>query len=300
LSLFDPEPGQDPGAGAAAAAAPPVRGAEATGELSDCPARAGRGIRLRLELAYDGSGFRGFATQSGQRTVAGVLADAIATVVRHPIEVTCAGRTDAGVHALGQVAHVDVGAGVDLKRLWKSLNRMLAPAVVVRALSVAPEGFDARRSARARHYRYLVLQADSADPLLAPVCWHVAEELDLRAMRAGADALVGEHDFRAFCRRAPGTETGASVIRRVLDARWSQCQPLLGRLRPGEQLLAFDVSASSFCHQMVRSMVGTLVEVGRGRKSAASVVQLLRAGDRSHAMAVAPPHGLCLVSVDYA
>ena len=280
MTLFDPGPGPQPGAGV--------------------PSAAGTTIRLRLELAYDGSGFRGFAAQAGQRTVAGVLADAIATVVRHPVTLTCAGRTDAGVHAEGQVAHVDVRGDVETARLWKSLDRMVGPEVVVRSLSVAPDGFDARRSARARHYRYLVLQAAAADPLLRASCWHVAEELDLRTMMAGADVLVGEHDFRAFCRRPPGAAPGAPVVRRVLDARWSECRPLLGRLAAGERLLAFDVSAGSFCHQMVRSMVGTLVEVGRGRRSPADVMALLRSGDRSHAMAVAPPHGLCLVSVDYA
>jgi tRNA pseudouridine38-40 synthase len=284
LTLFDlgPEPG-------------PARGA-ATTTAERLPAQT---VRLRLELAYDGSGFRGFAAQTGQRTVAGQLAQAIATVTRHPVEITCAGRTDAGVHALGQVVHVDVREDLDVARLVKAVNAMLAPAVVVRRAERAEEGFDARRSARARHYRYLVLEAAAADPLLVPVSWHVPGPLDLRAMSAGADALVGEHDFRAFCRRPPGTDSTEPIVRRVLDASWSESRPRPDGLARHERLLRFDVSANAFCHQMVRTMVGMLVEVGRGRRRPSDLVWLLRSGDRSQAISLAPPQGLCLVSVDY-
>jgi tRNA pseudouridine38-40 synthase len=256
-------------------------------------------VRLCLEVAYDGSGFRGFAAQAGQRTVAGELAAAIATVVRHDVELTCAGRTDAGVHALGQVVHVDVRADVDLARLVKGVNAMVGPAVVVRRAREAPPGFDARRAALARTYRYLVLEAGAPDPLLGPVSWHVAEPLDLRAMQAGADALLGEHDFRAFCRRPPGTEPGLPIPRLVLDARWSEASPRPDGLAPHERLLRFDIGARSFCHQMVRSIVGTLVDVGRGRRRAADVPAMFRDGDRSRGMTVAPAQGLCLLSVDY-
>ncbi len=125
--------------------------------------------RLRLTISYDGAGFRGFAVQPGQRTVAGVLADAIAVVVGHRVELVCAGRTDAGVHARGQVVHVDVREDVDTARLVRSVNTLLKPTVVVRSAELAPPGFDARRSARARHYRYLILEDETSDPLLAPV-----------------------------------------------------------------------------------------------------------------------------------
>ena len=280
MSLFDPDPGPVPGPGVA-------------GDDS------GERVRLRLLVAYDGAGFRGFAAQDGQPTVGGALAGAIATVVRHPVELTCAGRTDAGVHALGQVVHVDVRADVDVARLVKSVNAMLGPAVALRHAMVSPAGFDARHSATARHYRYLVLEADSPDPLLGPVSWHVPGPLDLRAMQAGADALLGEHDFRALCRRPPGTPADAPIVRRVLDARWSESRPRPDGLGPHERMLRFDVSARSFCHQMVRSMVGTLVEVGRGRRRAADVTGMLRAADRSSGVTVAPPQGLCLVAVDY-
>ena len=312
MRLFDldPEPGPPPATGVGAAGGPPPAPAApraAAGRIG--PAAAGGGddpgavrpgrVRLALVVSYDGAGFRGFAAQAGQRTVAGELAAAIATVVRHDVELTCAGRTDAGVHALGQVVHVDVRTDFDLARLVKGVNAMVGPAVVVRRALVAPEGFDARRAALARHYRYLVLQADSPDPLLGPVSWHVADGLDLRAMQAAADALLGEHDFRAFCRRPPGSEPGRPIVRLVLDARWCEQQPRPDGLAPHERLLRFDVSARSFCHQMVRSMVGTLVEVGRGRLRAADVPAMLREGDRSRGTTMAPPQGLCLVSVDY-
>ncbi len=304
MSLFDldPAPGAAPGAGveAAAGAAPPspVPATEGVTRPAQDPAPAAL-VRLRLVVSYDGSGFRGFAAQAGQRTVAAELAGAIATVVRHDVELTCAGRTDAGVHALGQVVHLDVREDVDVARLTRSVNAMLAPAVVVRRADPVEADFDARRAARARHYRYLVLEAGALDPLLASLCWHVGEPLDLRAMQAGADAVLGEHDFAAFCRRPPGAARHEPIVRRVLDARWSEARPRPDGLTDGERLLRFDISARSFCHQMVRSIVGTLVEVGRGRRTPADVPALLRTGDRSRGMTVAPPQGLCLVSVDY-
>lgn len=249
--------------------------------------------RWRLLIAYDGSGFRGFAAQEGQATVAGALAGALARTARldEPLPIVCAGRTDAGVHAWGQVAHVDLPEtlrkGLDLV---KSINRQLAPKVVVRSAEPAPPGFDARRSATARHYRYLVRNAPVPDPLLAPFSWHVAEPLDLRAMVAASDALIGEHDFRGFCRRPPGAGAHEPIVRVVTSAEWSQVPCTL---------LRFDIRAGSFCHQMVRSLTGALVAVGRGRGNAATVVAQLRAGTRAGAAQPAPPNGLCLVSVSY-
>jgi tRNA pseudouridine38-40 synthase len=257
-------------------------------------------VRLRLTVSYDGAGFRGFAAQPGQRTVAGSLAGAIAVVVGHPVELVCAGRTDAGVHAKGQVVHVDVREGVDRDRLVRSVNALLKPSVVVRSAEIAPPGFDARRSARSRRYRYLVLEDATPDPLLAPLSWQVPGPLDLRAMASGADALLGEHDFRAFCRRVPGTESATPIVRRVLDARFAQVKVPPDDLGSGARLLRFDIEATSFCHQMVRSVVGLLVEVGRGRRRVSDVTWLLQVGDRSRSGGViAPPQGLCLLGVDY-
>lgn len=266
---------------------------------SEAPATT---VRLRLDIAYDGSGFRGFAEQPGQRTVAGVLVEAIATVVRHRSVVTCAGRTDAGVHAQGQVVHVDVVADVDVERLVRSVNALIGPEVVIRRAQVAVPGFDARRAALRRHYRYLVHEAEGRDPLLAKVAWTVPGELDLRAMAAGADALLGEHDFRSLCRRPPGASPDDPIVRRVLHAQWSVAGPTepMSSVVQWGRLLRFDVSATSFCHQMVRSMVGLLVAVGRRRRTAADVHWMLQRSDRSGAPDPAPPHGLSLISVDYA
>jgi tRNA pseudouridine38-40 synthase len=310
LTLFDPDLGAAPeaaGVGSTMAgsdAVAPTASTAAEPVPTDAPRRGDEvptvTTRLRLTISYDGVGFRGFAVQPGQRTVAGALADAIAVIVGHRVELVCAGRTDAGVHAKGQVVHVDVREGVDRARLIRSVNTLLKPTVVVRSAEVAPPGFDARRSARARRYRYLILEDETPDPLLAPLAWHVPGPLDLRAMASAADALLGEHDFRAFCRRVPGTEVGTPIRRRVLDARFTDIPVRPGELGPGARLLRFDISATSFCHQMVRSVVGALVEVGRGRRRAADVNWLLQSGDRSRVGGViAPPHGLCLVGVDY-
>jgi len=266
--------------------------------------------RLVLVVAYDGSGFRGFAAQPGARTVAGELASAMRKVVGHDVHLVCAGRTDAGVHARGQVIHCDIDpftrGDADVpseeyaRRLARSLNSMLAPEVVVQEARFASGDFDARRSAASRRYRYLVFESAVADPLLAKVSWHVPGPLDLRAMAQAADCFLGEHDFRAFCRRPPGVGADEPIVRRVLDARWrvvsaSECEH--GGASP--RLLGFFVEAESFCHQMVRSMVGMLVEVGRGRRTAAQVMWMLRGTRRDPAVAVAPPQGLCLVSVSY-
>jgi tRNA pseudouridine38-40 synthase len=250
-------------------------------------------FRVRMTVAYDGTGYRGFAAQPQQKsvkTVAGDLAGAIGKVLGHPVELTCAGRTDAGVHAWGQVVSFDAHGApdeVDLEGLRRSLNRMLGPAVVVREAAAAPEGFDARRWATARAYRYTVLNRAEPDPFLARTAWHVEETLDLRAMQLACDPVIGEHDFSAFCRRP---QEDASLVRRVHDARW---------LDLGEGLLRFDVEANAFCHQMVRSLVGLMVAVGSGRKRAGDVAWILRSGDRHKAGQPAPPQGLCLWEVRY-
>ena len=275
-------------------------------------------VRWRLKVAYNGSGFHGFAAQDGQRTVAGALVEALGRVIGTPITLTCAGRTDSGVHALDQVVHFDIPAGrsaaLDPAMVVKSCNSQLGPTIAVRHAEVAPEGFDARRSATARRYRYLVVNAPVADPILAGLSWHVADPLDLRSMAAASDALLGEHDFRAFCRRVPGTSPSDPIHRRVVDARWSDVGGMprssgsegsIARVGdPGlvpavGRLLAFEIEANAFCHQMVRSLVGTLVDVGRGRKRPSDMLWILRSADRQEAAQPAPPQGLTLVAVRY-
>lgn len=248
-------------------------------------------MRVRALVAYDGRGFRGFWPNAGVRTVGGVLSEAIGKVLGQPVELACAGRTDTGVHASGQVISFDAPADADLARLHQALNSMLGPEVSVQRVEQADPQFDARFAAKARAYRYTVLNRPDPDPFLAATAWHIAEPLDLRALKAGADPLIGEHDFSSFCRRPkPSDGSEVSLVRRVLDASWVDL---------GDGVLRFDIEASSFCHQMVRSIVGALVECGRGKRTPADMMALLRARDRSGAPTPAPPHGLNLWHVTY-
>lgn len=247
-------------------------------------------VRLRLTVAYDGRGFRGFAAQPGVKTVGGALIDALQKVLGHPVQLTCAGRTDAGVHGWGQVVSFDAAAdGLDLEKLRRSVTKLCAPAIVVREAAIAPAGFDARRWATARAYRYTVLNRVVPDPFLAATSWHVEEPLELSAMRLACDPIIGEHDFGSFCRVPRGVDS-FSMVRRVHEARW---------LDLGDDVLRFEIEASSFCQQMVRALVGFMVEVGRGNRRAGEMAGVLRARDRSMAAHLAPPHGLCLWSVTY-
>lgn len=262
--------------------------------------------RWRLDLAYDGSTFRGLAVQPGAETVAGVLTAAIARTLRldAPPRLVAAGRTDAGVHALGQVAHVELpdplfADGSGPERLVTALNHQLAGRVTVTAAAPAAPGFDARFSATWRAYRYLVVEADA--PGLGFVdawSWRVAGPLDLAAMnRAGASA-VGEHDFRAFCRRPDRVASGEALTREVLSLAWAEADDAAG-LVGGSRVLRLDIVARSFCHQMVRSLVGAMVAVGRGRLDEGEVASRLVAPARDRLPAPAPAAGLCLVAVGY-
>jgi tRNA pseudouridine38-40 synthase len=258
--------------------------------------------RWRLLLAYDGAAFRGFAVQPEVPTVAGVLRAALERTARlsQAPMITCAGRTDAGVHARGQVVHVDLPAiPYDGEGLARALNRQLAPDVVVRRAEEAAPGFDARRSATGRAYRYLIWNAPAPDPLLAPVAWHVSDELDLGSMRTASDVLLGSHDFRSFCRRPPGSDATEPIVRRVTRAQWSVDDDREAADAGEGRLLRFEIEASSFCHQMVRSVVAALADVGRGRQTAAGLMERLRAANRTGLPEPAPAQGLCLVSVAY-
>jgi len=264
--------------------------------LFDVPERAvpeGPLVRVRLTVAYDGTDFHGFAANPGVRTVAGTLAEAIERILRHQIQIVCAGRTDKGVHAQGQVISFDAAQSrLDPVALVRALNMLCGPTIAVRdPLIVSPE-FDARHSARARRYRYTVLNRPEPDPFLARIAWQVKSPLELSAMRLACDPLYGEHDFASFCRRPKGGGDGPppSLVRRVIDARWHDL---------GDGRLRFDIAASSFCQQMVRSIVGTMIDVGSGKRRAGEVAAMIAAGDRSAAGQIAPPHGLCLWEVDY-
>jgi len=240
---------------------------------------------IRLDVAYDGAGFRGYAKQDGMRTVQGELESALEAVLGAPVATAAAGRTDAGAHALGQVVSFSTDADVVAERLGRSVNGIVGPEISVMAASVAPDGFNARFSASWRRYRYLIGIGPAPDPLTRHVVWHVDRVLDVGAMRRIAEALVGEHDFSSFCKKTEG-----SAVRRVEEAEW----------REGPGRLELWIRANAFCRQMVRSVVGYCYDVGRGFSDPSGAADVIAARDRSAVATVAPPHGLTLWEVGYA
>ena len=249
-------------------------------------------VRVRLDLGYDGTDFSGWATQPGRRTVQGVLEAALGTALRlDPApRLTVAGRTDAGVHARGQVAHVDLDQAVwagSVDALQGRLAGLLPSDVRVRRLALAPAGFDARFSALSRRYAYrLDDSVGGPDPLRRHEVVHVRHRLDLDAMVAASLPLLGEHDFAAFCR----SREGATTVRALLRLGWR---------RKDSGLVVADVEADAFCHSMVRALVGALLAVGAGRRGVDWPAQVLAAGVRDSAVTVAPAHGLTLEAVTY-
>ncbi|WP_193046147.1 tRNA pseudouridine(38-40) synthase TruA [Mycolicibacterium baixiangningiae] len=262
--------------------------------------RSGGLVRLRLDVSYDGTDFAGWATQAGQRTVAGLIDEALTTVFRLPLAVRAAGRTDAGVHATGQVAHVDVPenalahayprtarpAEPEFLPLVRRLGRFLPVDVRVRDITRAPVGFDARFSALRRHYTYRLGTAPyGVQPQMARFVTPWPRPLDVDAMNAAGRELVGLHDFAAFCRH----RDGATTIRDLQRLEWT---------RDGD-LVTAHVTADAFCWSMVRSLVGALIAVGERRRDPGWCAGLFAATRRSSEFAAAPPQGLTLVGVDY-
>lgn len=246
-------------------------------------------MRIRFDIAYDGAAFHGWAKQRDLRTVQGVLEEALATILRieEPPALTCAGRTDTGVHARGQVAHADLADDVDPARLAHRLRRLLPDDVAVRAVTRAPEGFDARFAAVERRYVYRIDDDTTAyDPLTRNhiVAW--PRPLDVGAMTSAADHLLGEHDFAAFCKK----RAGATTIRTLLE---------LSPRRTDSGVIETTVRADAFCHSMVRALMGALVAVGEGRFEPAWTSQILRAEERDPRVKVMSAHGLTLEEVVY-
>ena len=254
--------------------------------------------RLRMDLAYDGAGFHGWARQPGLRTVQGDLESALAKVLRLPsVRVTCAGRTDTGVHARGQVAHVDIPAdvlstdddarGPRVETLGRRLNGVLDTDVRVRRVALAPEGFDARFSAVWRRYAYRIAdRTELVDPLRRGHVLAWPRPLDEDRMNAAAAVLLGKHDFASFCKK----REGATTIRCLLDLHWD---------RDADGLLVATVCADAFCHHMVRSLVGCMITVGEGRRTPEWVAGVLRARQRDAGATVVHAHGLTLEEVGY-
>lgn len=245
-------------------------------------------MRLRIDCAYDGTKFSGWAKQPGLRTVEATLETGLATALRvSEPRVTVAGRTDAGVHARGQVVHVDVEGTPPLDVVLRRLAGILPPDLRVRRLTEAPEGFDARYSALWRRYAYRVADApELADPLTRRHVLAWRRVLDLDVMNTASAPLLGLHDFAAFCRR----REGATTVRTLLDFSWS---------RDHTGLAVASVVADAFCHNMVRALVGCLVTVGEGRRPLHWPAEVLDSRTRHSGVRVARPHGLTLEEVGY-
>lgn len=243
---------------------------------------------IRLTLAYDGTDFRGWAKQRDPqlRTVEGILTERLEAVLHEPVKLSVAGRTDAGVHARGQVTSFRTGSLIPPERFQRAVNGVLAPEVVVLRALVAGEGFDARSSATGREYAYRIHEVDVPDPFIGRFVWHRPGRLPLGPMRDAARFLVGEHDFASLC-RPPGE--GRSTVRHLRKLSVS---------RRGD-LLVIRAEATAFLHQMVRSLVGMLVTVGEGRLEAGSMPRILAAKERAAAGRLAPARGLTLERVWY-
>jgi tRNA pseudouridine38-40 synthase len=252
---------------------------------------------LRLVVAYDGTDFHGWQRQGALPTVQACLEDAIARITGRAQKLYGSGRTDAGVHAAGQVASFATECLIPCGNLLKALNNLLPPVIRVRRIDEAPPGFHARYSVCSKTYRYRILQADFCSPFLWRVVWHYPRALRRARMAQAAAALVGKHDFTTFAAKAT-PEDGASreppsrsMVRTVFASR------ILWRERT--QILLYEVRGDGFLHHMVRNIVGTLVEVGRGKLEPGEIVRILKARRRELAGPTAPACGLCLVKVEY-
>ena len=260
-------------------------------------------MRVRATIAYDGTDYRGFQRQTNAPTVQAALEAALTQVTQETITVLAAGRTDAGVHAAGQVIAFDTSwlcrersaeRRYDLGDLRRALNAVLPADIVVLEVDEAAPDFHPRYDARSRCYRYTLYSSSVRWPLGRRYNLHVAAPLDVEAMQRAAQSLVGERDFATFGRPPQGKIT----VRRVLAAEWGGEEPAFGCARGGHWL-TFDIEANAFLYRMVRSIVGTLLQVGRGAMSVKEFTAVLAVCDRSQAGPTAPPHGLCLMEVKY-
>lgn len=250
--------------------------------------------RARMTIAYKGDQFHGFATNPGVDTVASTIEAALAQILQEEVKIIPAGRTDAGVHAWGQMIGADLPDRVNLPVLMKQLNSLCGPSIAVREVVWTKPDFHARYTALWRSYRYTVLNTEAPNPFMVDSAWHIIKPLKLRAMQLASDAVIGEHDFSAFCRKPrPADENDTfehSMRRHVMNAEWRDL---------GEGVLRFDIQANAFCHQMVRALVGTFIEIGLGKRPPSDMRGLIVSGDRSQAAPVAPPQGLILWEVGY-
>jgi tRNA pseudouridine38-40 synthase len=243
---------------------------------------------LKFTIQYDGTGLVGWQRQASGTSVQGLLEDALTRIEGVAVTVFGAGRTDAGVHALAQVAHARIAVDHDVQTMVRAMNANLPDAVRVVDVSVAADDFHARFSARSKTYEYRIWNAAVLPPFLRLYLWHVPQRLDVVAMNAAAAAIVGEHDFAAF--QGVGTPVH-STVRRVIAARW--------RDQTRDEPLTFEVTGEGFLRHMVRALVGTMVEIGRGGREIDEMARLIVSKDRHAAGRTAPANGLFLSRVEY-
>lgn len=247
---------------------------------------AERSLNFRLDLEYDGTDFAGWAKQPQLATIEGTLEDVLGRILQEPVRLSVAGRTDAGVHARGQVASFRAAGGIDPGKLMWSANQLLPNTIVITGAREAPQGFDARRSARSRSYTYTILYRGWPSAFRHRLVHFIRHGLDLEAMRAAAELVAGKHDFTAF---TPTVSEHSFFERKVELSEWRQ---------EGE-LMIYSIKANSFLRGMVRSLVGTMLEIGRGRRPVEDMARLLGGAERPEAGETAVPAGLCLEKVEY-
>jgi tRNA pseudouridine38-40 synthase len=243
-------------------------------------------VLIKLTLEYEGTNYSGWQLQARHETIQGRIEAALKTIFKEPVRVHGAGRTDTGVHARGQVAAIELPRAFEPTDLKRALNALLPDDIVILDAAAAPTDFDPRRHARSRVYQYRILNRIQPSVFERPYAWHVRDKLSLRRMNEAARIFVGEHDFAAF--RKTGSEE-KSTVRRVMSSRW----------RREDDHLIYRIEANSFLRHQVRTMVGAMVECGRGRLGAETLAAILESGDRARAPAAAPPHGLYLAEVRY-
>ncbi len=244
-----------------------------------------RNIKLLIE--YDGTNYLGWQVQPGGPTIQGMLEEKLLRLTGERIRLTGSGRTDSGVHALGQVAHFRTQSQMDIRTIQRALNSLLPPDIVIRKVEEADEGFHARKHSESKVYEYRILNRNLRSAFRRGYVWHIPQKLNLTEMKKATQSLIGEHDFSAF--RTVGSPT-RTAIRRVIRAQWKR-----GR----DGLIRFEIEANGFLKQMVRSIVGTLVEIGRGKMNTADFRKILNSKDRSNAGPTAPAQGLFLKEVKY-
>ncbi len=261
---------------------------------------------IKLTLSYDGTDFFGWQLQPNRRTVQGVVEDALKVILTGDVRIYGSGRTDAGVHSLGQIANFKTESRIELSGLKRGLNSLLPKDVRVLDLDEVPEEFDSRRWATSRIYRYIIIRCEVALPFARNYAWHIIDELDVEAMKRAGSKFVGTHDFSSFAGSEEAKGGGGkgeegrnsvSKIREILNLSIRNGAGSQG-LVPGE-FIEITIEANAFLRHMVRNIVGTVVDIGRGKRDESEIIEILEAKDRSMAGATAPPSGLYLVEVKY-